>query len=301
MGRSRLTEVVQKGHILVSDGAWGTFLQQKGLQPGECPDLWSVSRPDAVIDIARSYLAAGADMIETNSFGASSIKLAQYDLQDRADEINRAAAMLSRQAAGEDKWVLGAMGPTGKMIISGQTTPQELYASFRQQAIALEKGGVDAVCIETMFDLDEAIQAIKAAKENTACEIIATFTFELTKMGEFRTMMGVTPASYAQAAVAAGADILGTNCGNGMQQMVDIVKEIKTVCPEKPILVHANAGLPETIDGRDVYRETPAEMAQLVPALIDAGANIIGGCCGTNPRHIERLKKAVTDLGRAYT
>lgn len=301
MGRSRLTEVVQKGHILVSDGAWGTFLQQKGLQPGECPDLWSVSRPDAVIDIARSYLAAGADMIETNSFGASSIKLAQYDLQDRADEINRAAAMLSRQAAGEDKWVLGAMGPTGKMIISGQTTPQELYASFRQQAIALEKGGVDAVCIETMFDLDEAIQAIKAAKENTACEIIATFTFELTKMGEFRTMMGVTPASYAQAAVAAGADILGTNCGNGMQQMVDIVKEIKTVCPEKPILVHANAGLPETVDGRDVYRETPAEMAQLVPALIDAGANIIGGCCGTNPRHIERLKKAVTDLGRAYT
>ncbi len=300
MGRSRLTEVAQKGHILVSDGAWGTFLQQKGLQPGECPDLWSVTRPEAVIDIARSYLAAGADMIETNSFGASSIKLAQYGLQDRAGEINRAAAMLSRQAAGEDKWVLGAMGPTGKMIISGQTTPQELYASFRQQAIALEKGGVDAVCIETMFDLDEAIQAIKAAKENTACEIIATFTFELTKMGEFRTMMGVTPASYAQAAVAAGADILGTNCGNGMQQMVGIVKEIKTSFPEKPILVHANAGLPETIDGRDVYRETPAEMAQLVPALIDAGANIIGGCCGTNPRHIERIKKAVTDLGRAY-
>lgn len=299
--RTRLAEVAKKGRILVSDGAWGTFLQQKGLQPGDCPDLWSVSHPETVIDIARAYLEAGADMIETNSFGASSIKLAQHDLQDRAAEINQAAAMLSRKAAGEDKWVLGAMGPTGKMILSGQVTPEELYASFRQQATALERGGADAICIETMFDLDEAIQAVTAAKENTACEIISTFTFELTKRGEFRTMMGVTPASYAQAVVDAGADILGTNCGNGMQQMVDIVKEIKAAFPEKPILVHANAGLPESIDGRDVYRETPEEMADLVPALIDAGANIIGGCCGTNPKHIERIKKAVNALGLAYS
>lgn len=300
MSREKIVNALRSGNILVSDGAWGTFLQQKGLKTDECPDYWSVTHPDTVLDIAKSYVEAGADVVETNSFGASSLKLSQYKLEDKASEINQAAASLSRQAAGENRWVLGSMGPTGKMVLTNQVTEEELYASFKEQAIALEKGGVDAICIETMFALDEAVQAIKAAKENTNCEIIATFTFELTKKEEYRTMMGVTPTSYAKAAVDAGADILGTNCGNGMKRMIDIVKEIRSVFQEKPILVHANAGLPQLINGKESYPEKPEEMANLVPALVKAGANIIGGCCGTSPAHIRAIKNAVGLMGRAF-
>jgi len=298
MSRGKIVDTIKKGKILVSDGAWGTFLYQKGLTSGECPDHWSITHPEAVFDIAQSYFDAGSDMVETNSFGASSLTLSQYDLADQTAEINEAAAALSRKAAGENRWVIGSMGPSGKMVITKEVTEEDLYNAFKEQAIALEKGGVDAICIETMFALDEAIQAIKAAKENTKCEIISTFTFELTKKGEYRTMMGVNPEMYALAVVDAGADIIGTNCGNGMERMVDIVKEIRAVCPDTPILVHANAGLPTHVDGKDIFPESPEEMANLVPALIEAGANIIGGCCGTTPDHIKAIKKVVTDFSR---
>lgn len=293
MGRGKITDAVEQGRILISDGAWGTYLYQKGLKPGECPDYWSLTHPDDVFEIAQSYFNAGSDMAQTNSFGGSSIKLQQYGLADQVSEINTAAAAISRRAAGEDRWVIASLGPSGKMVITKEVTEEDLYNSFKEQAIALEKGGADAICIETMFALDEAVQAILAVKENTACEIISTFTFELTKKGEYRTMMGVTPSAYAKAVVEAGADIIGTNCGNGMERMVDIVKEIREVYPNKPVLVHANAGLPINVDGEDVFPETPDQMAALVPALIDAGANIIGGCCGTTPDHIRAIKSAV--------
>ncbi len=294
MGREKITSAISQGRTLISDGAWGTYLHQKGLKPGECPDYWSITRPDDVFDIAKSYLDAGSDMVQTNSFGGSSLTLQQYGLADKAFELNEAAAQISRRAAGDNRWVIASMGPSGKMTITNEVTEEGLYESFKEQAIALEKGGADAICIETMFALDEVVQAIKAVKENTDCEIISTFTFELTKKGEFRTMMGVTPASYAKTAVKAGADIIGTNCGNGMERMIDIVKEIRGIFPEKPILVHANAGLPENIDGKDVFPETPEQMADLVQPLIEAGANIIGGCCGTTPAHIKAIKQAVS-------
>jgi len=292
MKRGKISDAVQQGRILISDGAWGTYLQAKGLKPGECPDYWSVTHPGEVLEIARSYIAAGSDMVQTNSFGGSSLKLQQYGLGDQAADINRAAARISREAAGEEKWVIASLGPSGKMVVTGEVTEAALYESFRGQAQALEQGGADAICIETMFALDEAIQAIRAVKENTACEIISTFTFELTRKGEYRTMMGVSPPAFAEAVVAAGADIIGTNCGNGMARMIDIVKEIKAVFPGKPVLVHANAGLPVNTNGRDVFPETPEQMAAFVPALIAAGANIIGGCCGTTPDHIRAIRKA---------
>lgn len=300
MTAKKITEALENGKVLVSDGAWGTFLHQKGLQAGECPDYWSVTHPDVVQGIAEAYLEAGADMVGTNSFGASSLKLSQYGLEEKAAEINKAAAALSRKAAGDKKWVWGSIGPTGKMIITNQVTKEELYASFKEQAVALEKGGADAICVETMFDIDEAVAAITAAKEHTRCEIISTFTFELTKKQEFRTMMGVTPTSYAKAVVEAGADIIGTNCGNGMERMTGIVEEIRSVFPDRPILVHANAGLPVNVDGKDIYKETPAEMADLVPAVIKAGANIIGGCCGTNPDHIRAIREKIVSMGLDY-
>jgi 5-methyltetrahydrofolate--homocysteine methyltransferase len=296
MAKTTITAATQAGRILISDGAWGTFLQNKGMQPGECPELWNVEHAADVQDIGRNYIQAGADMIESDSFGGTSFKLKHFGLEGRVAEINEAAARISRQAAGPDKWVIASVGPTGQMLALGDVTEAELFASFRDQCVALEKGGADAFCIETMSAIDEATLAIQAARQHTQCEVICTFTFEKNTKGEYRTMMGVSPADAAKACVAAGAHIIGTNCGNGMERMLEIVREMRAAAPATPILVHANAGLPKNVNGVDVFPDTPADMAKLVPALVAAGANIIGGCCGTTPAHIAALRQAVDGL-----
>jgi 5-methyltetrahydrofolate--homocysteine methyltransferase len=288
-----IIEEIKKGKILVSDGAWGTFLHAKGLKPGECPESWNLIRRGDVLDIARSYVEAGADCIETNSFGANRFKLKHYGLENKAPEINRTASEISREAAGEDRIVLGSIGPTGKFLITGEVTEEDLYDAFREQAVALERGGASAVCIETQSALDEALCAVRAAGENTDLEIVCTFTFDKTVDGNYKTMMGVSPAQMAEALAEAGVDVVGTNCGNGMARMADIVREIRSAAPDLPILVHANAGKPKVVDGRTVFPETPEEMARLVPDLIRAGAGVVGGCCGAGPSHISAMADAV--------
>ncbi len=288
----KLLERIQGGKILVSDGAWGTFLQSKGLQPGDCPELWNIDHFQEVVDIAQSYVRSGSDMIETNSFGANRFKLEHFDLEDDVYLINKAAAEASRKAAGADVLVLGSMGPTGKFLITGEVTEDELFEAFRIQAKGLWHGGADALVIETMTDIDEAVIAVRAAK-TTGLDVVCTMTFDALPDGTFRSMMGVSPAEMVEPLLNAGADVIGSNCGNGSAGMIEIIKEIRAVNNTVPVLIHANAGLPIFEDGITIFPETPDFMASHVEDMIEAGVNVIGGCCGTTPDHISAVRNKI--------
>lgn len=294
----KISERVREGRVLVSDGAWGTMLVAKGLRPGECPEAWNLSHRAEVLDVAKRYVAAGADLIETNSFGGSRVKLAHFGLADKVFEINAIAAALSREAAGSEVLVLGSMGPTGKLFENEEISEAEMAEAFREQAKGLEEGGADAACIETMASLPEALAAIKAVRENTRLEIVCTFTFTRTPKGGYRTLMGTAPGDIVEPLKSAGAGVVGSNCGNGMEQFLDIVREMRAVDSKIPILVQANAGLPEVVGGVLCYPQSPEHMARLVKDLVGAGANIIGGCCGTTPEHIRALAAEVRNLQR---
>jgi len=292
-----LFERVAQGEILISDGAMGTFLHARGLAPGECPESWCVSHADIVRNIAESYAAAGSDIVETNSFGGTSFKLKKYGLADQAAIFNRAAARLAKEAVAGKGYVAASVGPTGQIVEEegGNVTAAQLYESFKEQVIALAEGGADAICVETMWSVQEATQAIRAVKENTQLPVICTFTFEPGVKG-FRTTMGVKPDRAVRAALDAGADMVGANCGNGIANMIEITRQMRATVPQAPILIHANAGLPVVENGETVFKETPEYMASRVAELIAAGANVIGGCCGTNPNHIAAMAAEVKRL-----
>ena len=289
MKRESISEAVKSGKILCADGAWGTSLMEKGLKIGECSAYWCLTRPDDVMDVAKSYIAAGADMIQTNSFSGSRINLKRFGLEDKAWDINEAAARISRMAAGEKAWVMASVGPVGKFDDTKHIDAEELYEAFKEQAMALEKGGADAICIETMMSINEATTAIKAAKENTDLEIICTFAFVPDGKIGFKTLAGELLVDACVAVMKAGAHIIGANCCSNIGDMVDITKIIHTTLCHTPIIIQANAGLP----GTAAYPLSPEIMAEIVPQLINAGANIIGGCCGTTPAHIKAIKRAI--------
>ena len=280
--------------VLVSDGAWGTMLQARGLTPEQCPEEWNVSHAEDVISVAGQYARAGSDLVLTNTFGGSATKLAKMGCGDRVRELNLAGARNSLQGA-PGVLVAGSVGPTGDFLQPlGSTTADEMEAVFSEQISAMLEAGLKAICIETMTAVDEATAAVRAARKlDPELDIIATFTFDATPKG-FKTMMGVDPQQVADELPQAGANVLGANCGNGIEQMIDITTEFRKYT-DLPILIHANAGLPELADGRTVFRQNPEAMAAHTRALVDAGANIIGGCCGTTPEHIAAMKAALGD------
>ena len=284
---------LKEGSVLLSDGAWGTMLFNMGLESTECPELWNITHPEKVFQIARSYVDAGAKIIGTNSFGGSRLRLDMYELGDKTQELNLAAINISKEAADDDTYVLGTIGPTGKILMMEDIPGEEIYMAFSEQAMLLEQGGADALIIETMSALDEADLAIKAARENTSLPVICSFSFEKTVNGDFRTMMGVSPTEMVSSAIASGANIVGANCGNGFDEMIGIVKEIRKTNPFVLLMIQANAGIPELIDGKNHFREGPEELANKLPGLLDQKVNIIGGCCGTSPDHIARFADVI--------
>ena len=290
----RLGDWLDSRRLLVCDGAMGTELQAAGLTPGGCPELWNVESAEAVLAIMARYRAAGAELLETNSFGGSPHKLGAYGIAARCREINVAAARIGRAAAGEAALVVGSIGPTGALLEPlGPLRPEEAYDGFVTQARALAEGGVDAFCVETMTDLVEATLAVRAAA-TTGLPVMATMTFEPTPRGFF-TIMGVDVPTAARELAAAGASALGTNCGTGPAPMVAIVRLFRQHS-DLPLLVQANAGVPELRAGEVLYPEGPHDFASHAAALVDAGATMLGGCCGTTPAHIHALALQVREL-----
>lgn len=288
----RMETRLQAGETLIVDGAMGTLLQDAGLPVGACPEAWCLTQPDRVRGIHAAYRAAGSDGIECNSFGANRYKLQHYGLEDQVAAINRAAAALAREVAGSEAHVLGSIGPTGVFMEPyGDATESAVVAAFAEQAVALEAGGADVGIVETMSALEECLAAIRAVRDHTSLTLVASMTFDPRRDGGYASMMGVTPTVFARAAAAAGAHVIGSNCGVGPAAMLEIIRELRAAVPDVPIMAMPNAGLPVCVDGRTVFREAPASMGAQAAVMRDAGARLIGGCCGTTPAHIAAMVK----------
>ena len=291
-GPAGLLERLARGDLLISDGATGTFLQQHGLEPGGCPEEFNGSHPDVVREMARQYFEAGSDLVLTNSFGGTVFMQKKYGYGERVIEFNRLAAEHARSQAQEGRFVVGSVGPTGEFLEPlGPVSETEMYDAFAEQIKALEAGGADAVVVETMTAIEEAALAVRAARENTGLAVMATMVFDKGPRGFF-TMMGVTPEAAVHSMEEAGAHVVGSNCGNGIDNMVDIARRMRAET-DGYLLIHSNAGIPAMRNGQIVYPESPEYMAERFRELADLGVNIIGGCCGTGPDHIRALAAAV--------
>ncbi len=288
-----LRERMKQPGVIVADGAMGTMLFQRGLKPGECPERMNLEHSEVLKDIARQYLNAGAEIIQTNTFGGSPLKLASYSLDSKTEEINAQAIRSVRKIVGNNAYISASCGPTGKLLEPfGDTNPEIIFEAYQRQMKTLIAEGVDLICIETMTDLTEASLAVKAARSiSSSIPISATMTFDPTPRG-FYTIMGVTIEQAVKELTEAGVDIIGSNCGNGIEKMIAIAKEFKKHTT-LPIIIQSNAGLPTMKDGVSIYNESPEFMATKSKELIKAGVKIIGGCCGTTPEHIAAIKKIV--------
>jgi len=280
--------------IFLFDGGLGTELQGKGLPVGEKPESWNWQHPEIVEQIHRSYAQAGAQAVTSNSFGASPHKLKGSGHEQKTREVNKVAAELVRRGVGDDVFVAGSVGPTGAILMMGEIGEAEVLSGYETQISGLADGGADLIIIETMSDIEEAKLAIKAAKNVCKLPIVATMSFEPGARG-FRTIMGIDILTAASELEVAGSDVIGTNCGIGIDRAIEIIAEMRRYTG-LPLIVQPNAGLPKLVNGKTVYEETPEMMAEKVPLLIDAGASIVGGCCGTTPQHIAAFRKVIEAL-----
>lgn len=271
---------------VITDGAWGTQIQNLGLEAGACPDEWNLKNPEAIERVARSYVDAGSQIILTNTFGASRIMLERHGLSDKAAEINRAGAEISRKAAAGKAHVFGSIGPCGKMLFAGEVSEDDLRDAFREQAEGLAEGGVEGLVIETMSEIGEAVVALKAARE-TGLPVVVSMVYDSGKNYD-RTMMGTTPAMAAGALQEEGADVIGANCGMGVEFFLPVCTALHEATT-LPVWIKPNAGLPETENGKVVYRTNPEHFAEHAATIVSAGARFIGGCCGTSPDFIRAL------------
>jgi len=273
---------------VITDGAWGTQMQSLGLKQGGSPDEWNITNPEQVEKVARAYVDAGSDVILTNTFGANKIILSKHGLGDKAYEINKAGASISKKACKDNTLVFGSIGPSGKMLMMGEVTETQLRDAFAEQANGLADGGVDAIIIETMTDLKEVKIAILSATEADV-PIVVSMVFDSGKEKD-RTMMGTTIEDAVSALESAGADVVGANCGLGIELYVPVARRLRAAT-QLPIWIKPNAGMPEITDGKITYAITPEFFAGHAKTIIDEGADFIGGCCGTTPDFIKALVK----------
>ena len=287
-------EILQRlqNERLIFDGATGSYLQQHGLEPGGCPELMNADAPETIKEMARAYFDAGSDIVLTNSFGGTKFRLQHYDAEHRVDELNKLAAENAKSQANSQQFVAGSVGPTGEFIEPlGNVSEREMYDAFTEQITALEQGGADAVMIETQMVLEEAQIAIKATAENTNLLIMATMVFDKGPRGFF-TMWGTSPQQAVKGLQEAGAQVVGSNCGNGIDKMIEIAQQMRAVT-DGHLVIQSNAGIPEYKAGDIIYPETPEYMAERYKTLSKVPINILGGCCGATPEHIKQLKNAI--------
>ena len=283
--------------VLVLDGAMGTLLQERGLPPGGCPEEMNRVAPDSVIGIHAEYAEAGADILVANSFGGNRIKLANYNLEGAVDELNRRAVALARAAAPEGTFVGGSVGPTGRFVEPvGDAGFDEMIDIFAEQISSLAGAGADLVSFETFLDIRELRAGVIACRDVCDLPIIAQMTFD----DAGRTVLGTPPGAAAVTLDALGADVIGSNCGLGIDGIHDVLAEMRQVTP-RPLIAQANAGLPVLRDGQTIFPGTAEEMIAYHERLIALGVRVIGGCCGTTPNHIRMMRAALDHHQQNWT
>lgn len=288
--RFRRFDLALAAEVLVCDGAMGTMLMQSGAMTGLCPEELNLTAPDIVKSVHRRYVEAGADIVETASFGGSRAKLSKVGLADRTVEINQAAARIAREAVGDGIVVAGDIGPLGEFLQPlGDITYDDAVDMFAEQAKALADGGADVIIAETLSDLQEARAAIEGAKGAADLPVMCTMTFDTN----LHTIMGVSPAQAAVALRNYGADLIGANCGTGPAEFETIINDMRAAAPEVFLLVQPNAGLPEIVGDEVVWGIGPEEMARYAVRFKELGVKIIGACCGSTPEHIRAMAQAL--------
>jgi len=285
-----LREYLSRGKSLVADGATGTMLMAAGLPAGTAPELWNVEQPEKILALHRAYLEAGSQIILTNTFGGTRLKLSKVGLGERARELNLAAAALARQAAAGQAYVAGDVGPTGELMKPlGPLTYEPALETFTEQAAALAEGGVDAIWVETMSDLMEAKAAVAGARQ--ACDLPVFCSLSFGRRG--RTMMGVSAKQAVEELWPLGLTAIGANCGEGLEMIPDVLSQMHEAAPQAVLIAKPNAGLPRLVGGQTVYDVSPADFSGHINQFIDLGAQIVGSCCGSNPDYIQAIEQGL--------